>query len=110
MAKSDKKVEKKSVKPAKPDVKPKSGKKVVEKHVASAKHSAPISSKEILARVCFLLASIFPLSVYISFLIYIYIYLCRSSERMAQKARRRVNLTKNHRSRLLKMTSRRTGH
>jgi len=60
MAKSDKKAEKKSVKPAKADVKPKVGKKVVsfEKGVAaipSAKHSAPISSKEILARVCILL-------------------------------------------------------
>ena len=60
MAKSDKKAEKKSVNPAKAVVKPKVSKKVVsfEKPVAtipSAKHGAPISSKEILARVCILL-------------------------------------------------------
>jgi hypothetical protein len=56
MAKSDKKAEKKSAISAKPDVKPKVGKKVVSfktstTSIPSAKHGAPISSKEILARV-----------------------------------------------------------
>ena len=58
MAKSDKKAEKKDTK-AKTEVKAKVGKKVkitdAKKPVSaipSAKHAAPISSKEILARVC----------------------------------------------------------
>jgi hypothetical protein len=56
--KAEKKSEKKSIKSAKTDVKKdKAGKKSVDlkKPVAtvpSAKHGAPISSKEILARVC----------------------------------------------------------
>jgi hypothetical protein len=61
MAKPDKKAEKKSEKkqlePTKTKVRDKAGKKPVDfkKPVAavpSAKHGAPISSKEILARVC----------------------------------------------------------
>ena len=58
MAKSDKKAEKKDTK-ARTEVKTKVGKKVkitdAKKPIAaipSAKHAAPISSKEILARVC----------------------------------------------------------
>ena len=60
MAKSDKKVEKKAekkaVNTAKAESKPKVGKKVVDSKkpiaaIPSAKHDAPISSKEILARV-----------------------------------------------------------
>ena len=59
MAKPDKKAksEKKSIKSAKTEVKDKASKKAVDfkKPVAtvpSAKHGTPISSKEILARVC----------------------------------------------------------
>jgi len=61
MAKPDKKAEKKSkktsIKPTKTEVKEKVSKKAADfkKPVAtvpSAKHGAPISSKEILARVC----------------------------------------------------------
>jgi len=60
MAKSDKKAEKKSVKQAKADAKPKVSKKLVSSEkpvtaIPSGKHAAPISSKEILARVCILL-------------------------------------------------------
>jgi hypothetical protein len=58
MAKSDKKVEKKAEKKAstttKAEIKPKVGKKIVDSKkpvTPSAKHGAPISSKEILARV-----------------------------------------------------------
>jgi hypothetical protein len=55
--KSEKKSEKKAIKTAKTEVKAKVGKKAVDfkKPVASipsAKHDAPISSKEIMARVC----------------------------------------------------------
>jgi len=55
--KAEKKSEKKPVKPAKTEVKDKAGKKAVDfkKPVAtvpSAKHGSPISSKEIIARVC----------------------------------------------------------
>ena len=57
MAKSDKKVEKKADIKAKTEAKAKVGKKVVDTKktgsaIPSAKHAAPISSKEILARVC----------------------------------------------------------
>lgn len=61
MAKPEKKVEKKSekksIKPAKTEVKDKAGKKTVDSKkpvatVPSAKHGTPVSSKEILARVC----------------------------------------------------------
>jgi hypothetical protein len=60
MAKSDKKAEKKAEKKAvhtaKTEARPKAGKKVVDSKksavaIPSAKHGAPISSKEILARV-----------------------------------------------------------
>jgi hypothetical protein len=57
--KAEKKSEKKANKPAKTEVKDKAGKKSVDfkKPVAvatvpSAKHGTPISSKEIIARVC----------------------------------------------------------
>lgn len=55
--KAEKKSEKKATKPTKTEVKDKAGKKAVDvkKPVAtvpSAKHGTPISSKEILARVC----------------------------------------------------------
>jgi hypothetical protein len=55
--KAEKKSEKKSIKPAKTEVKDKAAKKTVEfkkpvATVASAKHGTPISSREILARVC----------------------------------------------------------
>ena len=55
--KAEKKAEKKSIKPAKSEVKVKASKKAVDvkKPVAtvpSAKHGAPLSSKEILTRVC----------------------------------------------------------
>ncbi len=59
MAKSDKKVEKKADIKAKTEAKAKVGKKVKivdpkkpASAIPSAKHAAPISSKEILARVC----------------------------------------------------------
>jgi len=55
--KAEKKSEKKSAKAAKTEVKDKAGKKSLDSKkpvatVPSAKHGTPISSKEILARVC----------------------------------------------------------
>lgn len=55
--KAEKKSEKKKIKPAKTELREKAGKKAVDfkkpvANVPSAKHGTPISSKEILARVC----------------------------------------------------------
>ena len=77
--KAEKKADKKAVNTAKTEAKPKASKKAVDfkkpvpATISSAKHDPPISSKEILARVCIVSSNMSrPLLLYL-FLIYVYV-------------------------------------